>query len=111
MTKLVETPLEDHYRSLYTSLAETLLQCSFHLRQTLLLHIEKKQYKDFPPTTNATEEINNTLPKILPPSATTVDTSKTPHSNIVQPPSFLMFSKLLILIIALFLSPALVIND
>ena len=79
MTELVEAPLNDHSRSLYTSLVHenySLAQMNF-LIAILSSLILKKQYKYFPNNIHA--EINNALPKHIRPN--------TDHS-IVPPPTF-----------------------
>ena len=81
MNKLVETPLDDHSRSLYTTLIHkhySLAQLNFIIAK-LSSFILKKQYKYF--SLNVSDEILQTLPKHTPPNTVT-DSSQAPPPTI-----------------------------
>ena len=83
MTKLVETPLDDHSRSLYTALVHkhySLAQLNFIIAK-LSSFILKKQYKYF--SLNISDEILQTLPKHTSPNIT----SEPSHISTIPPPS------------------------
>ena len=83
MNKLVETPLDDHSRSLYTALVHkhySLAQLNFIIAK-LSSFILKKQYKYF--SLNISDEILQTLPKHTPPNTT----SEPSHTTIIPPSS------------------------
>ena len=78
MNKLVETPLDDHSRSLYTALVHkhySLAQLNFIIAK-LSSFILKKQYKYF--SLNISEEILQTLPKHTPPNTVTESSQAPP---------------------------------
>ena len=84
MTKIVETSLDDHSRSRYTSLVHkhySIAQLIFIIA-TLSSFILKKLYKYFSTTHSITEEIRNDFPKSIPPST---DSSIAPPTAIVPP--------------------------
>ena len=84
MNKLVETPLDDHSRSLYTALVHkhySLAQLNFIIAK-LSSFILKKQYKHFSLTSNISDEIVQSVPKHNPPSTISEPTT-------VPPPTFL----------------------
>ena len=83
MTKLVETPLDDHSRSLYTALVHkhySLAQLNFVIAK-LSSFILKKQYKYF--SLNISDEILQTLPKHTSPNTT----SEPSHISTIPPQS------------------------
>ena len=85
MNKLVETPLDDHSRSLYTALVHkhySLAQLNFIIAK-LSSFILKKQYKYF--SLNISDEILQSLPKHIPPI--TVSESSQTSSSTIPPPS------------------------
>ena len=78
MNKLVETPLDDHSRSLYTALVHkhySLAQLNFIIAK-LSSFILKKQYKYF--SLNISDEILQTLPKHTPPNTVTESSQAPP---------------------------------
>ena len=82
MNKLVETPLDDHSRSLYTALVHkhySLAQLKFIIAK-LSFFILKKQYKYF--SLNISGEVLQTLPKHTPPN-----TTSEPSQTTIIPPS------------------------
>ena len=82
MNKLVETPLDDHSRSLYTALVHkhySLAQLNFIIAK-LSSFILKKQYKYF--SLNVSDEILQSLPKHIP-SNNVSDTSQAPSSTTI----------------------------
>ena len=84
MNDLVETPLDDHSRSLYTSLVykqNSNAQLNFIIAK-LSTFVLKKKYKCFPATTKVPDESNKALPKHVPPSTN-------PDISIVPPPTFI----------------------
>ena len=83
MNKLVETPLDDHSRSLYTALVHkhySLAQLNFIIAK-LSSFILKKQYKCF--SIIISDEILQTLPKHTPPNKI----SEPSHTTAIRPPS------------------------
>ena len=64
MNKVVETPLDDHSRSVYTSLVHK----RYFIIAKLSSSIFKKQYNYFPAISNCPDEIKKALSKHLPPS-------------------------------------------
>ena len=84
MNKLLETPLDDHSRSLYTALIHkhySLAQLIFFIAK-LSSFILKKQYKYF--SLNVSDEIFQSLPKHTPPN-TVSEPSQAPSSTIPPP--------------------------
>ena len=83
MNKLVETPLDDHSRSLYTALVHkhySLAQLNFIIAK-LSSFIVKKQNKYF--SINVSDEILQTFPKHTPHNTT----SELSHTTAIPPPS------------------------
>ena len=83
MNKLVETPLDDHSRSLYTALIHkhySLAQLNFVIAK-LSSFILKKPYKYF--SLNVSDEILQSLPKHTPPNTT----SEPSQPTSIPPPS------------------------
>ena len=83
MNKLVETPHDDHSRSLYTALIHkhhSLAQLNF-INPKLSSFILKKQYKYF--SLNVSDEILQSLPKHTPPNTT----SEPSQTTSIPPPS------------------------
>ena len=86
MNKLVETPLDDHSRSLYTGLVHkiySLAQLNFIIAK-LSSFIMEKQYKYFPLTNNISDEILHSLLKHNPPS-TLSEFSTVPPPTLIPP--------------------------
>ena len=86
MTKLVETPLGDHSRSLNTALIHkhySLAQLNFIIAKLSSFILKKKQYKYF--SLNVSDEIFQSLPKHTPPN-TVSEPSQAP-SSAIRPPS------------------------
>ena len=84
MNKLVETPLDDHSRSLYTALIHkhySLAQLNYIFAK-LSSFILKKQYKYF--SLNVSDEIFQSVPKHTPPNTVT-EPSQDPSSTIPPP--------------------------
>ena len=84
MNKLVETPLDDHSRALYTALVHkhySLAQLNFIIAK-LSSFILKKQYKYF--SLNVSDEIIQSLPKHTPPHNTS-ESSQAPTATIPPP--------------------------
>ena len=109
MNKLVETPLDDHSRSLCTAVVHkhySLAQLNFIIAK-FSSFILKKQYKYF--SLNVSDEIFQSLLKHTPPN-TTSEPSQAPSATI-PPPSSSMFSKLQILTFASTPFPVLLTNS
>ena len=90
MNKLVETPLDDHSRSLYTALVHkhySLAQLNFIIAKLSSI-ILKKQYKYF--SLNVSDKIFQSLPKHTPPNAMS-EPSQAPSLAIPpQPTSYVL---------------------
>ena len=88
MNKLVETPLDDHSRSLFTALVHkhySLAQLNFIIAK-LTSFILKKQYKYFSLTSNISDGIIQSLP-IHNPSSTFSEPSTVPPPTFIPPPA------------------------
>ena len=67
--------------------------------------LENKQYKYFPDTTKILDEVNRALPKLVPPSSTTLEIATVPPPTFIQPPVYVpmyvsMYYKLSTLVFA-----------
>ena len=85
MTKLVETPVDDHSRVLYTSLVHkhnSIAELKFVIAKLSFFILEKQYYKYFPTKHNINDEIIIAFPKHVLPST---DSSFHPPTAVVPP--------------------------
>ena len=90
MNKLVESPLDDHSRSLYTALIHkhySLAQLNFIIAKPSSFNL-KKQYKYF--SLNVSDEILQTLPKHTPPNTVTESSQAPPPTIPPQSTSYVL---------------------
>ena len=87
--KLVVTPLDGHFRTLYTALVHkhySLAQLNFIIAKLSFFILKKKQYKYFPLTNIISDEILHSPPKHNPPS-THSELSSSPPPTLIHPPT------------------------
>ena len=112
MNKLVESPIEDHSRSLYTALAHkhySLAQLDFIIAKLSSFILKKKRYKYFSLTSNISDEIIQSLPKHKH-SSTISEPSTVPLLHSFIHPLLPTYSKLQTLMCVSIRSPALLRN-